>query len=67
MGVFTFNGTNGKEVTVEKPINVFGTTSVMRLYVSHNGLNLKNMHMKFNKPFDADFWEKLTDKNKTDI
>ena len=59
MGVFVFNGTNGKEVTVDRPIKVYGTTAVMRLYVSHNGLKLKNMRMKYDKPFDKSFLDEL--------
>lgn len=46
VGVFVFNGSNGKDVTIEKTAKLWGNNTVMRLYVSHNGVNLKNIRFK---------------------
>lgn len=46
MGVFVFNGTGGKDVTIEKTAKLWGNTTVMRLYVGHNGVKLKNIRFK---------------------
>lgn len=46
VGVFVFNGTGGKDVTIEKTAKLWGNTTVMRLYVGHNGVKLKNIRFK---------------------
>ncbi|MCQ2591382.1 MAG: glycoside hydrolase family 3 C-terminal domain-containing protein [Treponema sp.] len=44
---YTFNGTNGKDVSITK-ISKFPTRfSICRLFVSDNGLNLKSIKLKF--------------------
>ena len=47
MTSFTFNGTNGKEVTITKEIPLVARFSICRLFVAANGLKLKEMRLKF--------------------
>ena len=47
MASFTFNGTNGKEVTITKEIPLVTRFSICRLFVATNGLKLKEMRIKF--------------------
>ena len=47
MTSFTFNGTNGKEVTITKDIPLVTRFSICRLFVAANGLKLKEIRLKF--------------------
>lgn len=47
MAGFTFNGTNGKEVTITKDIPLFTRFSICRLFVAANGLKLKEIRIKY--------------------
>ena len=47
MTSFTFNGTNGKEVTITKEIPLVTRFSICRLFVASNGLKLKEIRLKF--------------------
>lgn len=47
MAGFTFNGTNGKEVTITKDIPLFTRFSICRLFVASNGLKLKEIRIKY--------------------
>jgi beta-glucosidase len=47
MTSFTFNGTNGKEVTLTKDIPLFTRFSICRLFVAANGLKLKEIRIKY--------------------
>lgn len=46
---FTFNGTDGKVVVIEKNIKLYNRFNVLRLYVKSNGLNLKDVEFIFEK------------------
>ena len=46
---FTFNGTDGKDVVIEKDIKFYNRFNVLRLYVKSNGLDLKDIEFRFNK------------------
>ncbi|MGN1137426.1 MAG: glycoside hydrolase family 3 C-terminal domain-containing protein [Oscillospiraceae bacterium] len=52
MGVFVFNGTNGKDVTIERNILLGTRISLMRLYIGQNGVTLKNIRFKLETPVD---------------
>lgn len=47
--IYTFNGTNGKEVSITKIVNFYFGIESCRLYVGCNGLKLKSMKIKFVK------------------
>ena len=47
MAGFTFNGTDGKDVTITKEIPLVTRFSICRLFVAANGLNLKEIRIKF--------------------
>lgn len=44
---FTFNGTGGKDVTIEKEFILRHRFHTMRLFVARNGLELKQLHFKW--------------------
>jgi len=44
---FTFNGTNGKEVSIKKEMPCPTRFSVCRLFVASNGLKLKDLRIKY--------------------
>ena len=44
---FTFNGSDGKEVSISKELPFPMRFNVSRLYVADNGLKLKNLKIKF--------------------
>lgn len=44
--VFTFNGTNGKNVSISKSFYTDKNFSIIRLYVAQNGLQLSNLKIK---------------------
>lgn len=46
---FTFNGTDGKDVVIEKEIKLYNRFNVLRLYVKSNGLDLKDIEFSFEK------------------
>ncbi len=46
---FTFNGTDGKDVVIEKEIKFYNRFNVLRLYVKSNGLDLKDIEFSFEK------------------
>ena len=46
---FTFNGTDGKDVVIEKEIKFYNRFNVLRLYVKPNGLDLKDIEFSFEK------------------
>ena len=46
---FTFNGTDGKDVVIEKDIKFYNRFNVLRLYVKSNGLDLKDIEFRFDK------------------
>ena len=46
---FTFNGTDGKDVVIEKDIKFYNRFNVLRLYVKSNGLDLKDIEFSFDK------------------
>lgn len=52
IGVFVFNGSNGKDVTIERSAKLWGNNTVMRLYVSSNGVKLKNIRFKLVGKYD---------------
>ena len=47
MAGFTFNGTDGKEVTITKEIPLVTRFSICRLFVAANGLKLKEIRIKY--------------------
>lgn len=47
MAGFTFNGTDGKDVTITKEIPLVTRFSICRLFVAANGLKLKEIRIKF--------------------
>ena len=49
---FTFNGTDGKDVVIEKEVPFYSRFNVFRLYVKSNGLVLKDIEIKFTKSLD---------------
>ena len=51
-GVFTFNGTGGKDRTIEKKVVLKTKYSVLRLYFGQNGLRPERLHVIFDKPLD---------------
>ncbi|MBQ2823388.1 MAG: glycoside hydrolase family 3 protein [Oscillospiraceae bacterium] len=51
-GTFTFNGTGGKDVTLEKNILLCSRFAILRLSVAQNGVDLKNIRFDFTTPFD---------------
>lgn len=51
-GVFVFNGSNGKDVSIEKTAKLWGNNTVMRLFVGHNGVKLKNIRFKLINKYD---------------
>ena len=46
-GVYTFNGTGGKSVTIEKDMFVHSRHAVFKLYTPVNGLKLESIQFKF--------------------
>lgn len=46
---FTFNGTDGKDVVIERDIKFYNRFNVLRLYVKSNGLDLKDIEFRFDK------------------
>lgn len=46
---FTFNGTDGRDVVIEKDIKFYNRFNVLRLYVKSNGLDLKDIEFSFDK------------------
>ena len=50
---FTFNGTEGKDVVIEKEIACNTRFNVLRLYVKSNGLNLKDIEFTFDREPDG--------------
>lgn len=48
-GTFTFNGTNGEDVTFEAKTPVFSRYTVVRLYFAQSGLNMKNIKFELTK------------------
>ena len=46
-GVYTFNGTGGKPMTIEKDMFVHSRHAVFKLYTPVNGLKLVNIRFKF--------------------
>ena len=48
--VFTFNGTGGAWHTIERKVMLMNKYSVLRLYIAQNGLTLKEIHFRFDKP-----------------
>lgn len=46
---FTFNGTDGRDVVIEKDIKFYNRFNVLRLYVKSNGLDLKDIEFRFDK------------------
>ena len=52
MGVFVFNGSGGKDVTIERNILLGTRISLMRLYVGQNGVTLKNIRFELETPVD---------------
>lgn len=48
--VFTFNGTGGAWHTIERKVMLMNKYSVLRLYIAQNGLSLKEIHFRFDKP-----------------
>lgn len=51
-GVFTFNGTGGRDRTIEKKVVLKTKYSVLRLYFGQNGLRPERLHVIFDKPLD---------------
>ena len=51
-GTFTFNGTGGKDVSIEKTIVFCSRFAILRLNVVQNGVDLKNIRFDFITPFD---------------
>lgn len=49
--VFTFNGTGGEVVTIEKKIVFKSKYAVLRLYFGQNGLDIKEIRFIYDKPF----------------
>lgn len=49
---FTFNGTGGKDVTLERNVLILSRYSVFRLNVGQNGVKLKNIRFKLLTPAD---------------
>lgn len=48
-GTFTFNGSNGQDVTFETKTPVFSRYTVVRLYFAQSGLNMKNVKFELTK------------------
>ena len=46
-GVYTFNGSGGKPVTIEKDMFIHARHSVFKLFTPANGLSLKNIRFTF--------------------
>ncbi len=49
--VFTFNGTGGAWHTIERKVMLMSKYSILRLYIAQNGLTLKEIHFRFDRPF----------------
>lgn len=47
IGTFTFNGTDGKTVSLKRQIILYKNKCIYRLYVSGNGVTLTNLTLKF--------------------
>lgn len=48
--VFTFNGTGGAWHTIERKVMLMSKYSILRLYIAQNGLTLKEIHFRFDRP-----------------
>ena len=48
-GTFTWNGTNGKDVTHSTEITLFSKYTTIRMYFAQTGLNLKKVRIKLNR------------------
>lgn len=51
-GTFTFNGTGGEDVTLERNILLCSRFAILRLSVGQNGVDLKDIKFEFTTPFD---------------
>ena len=51
-GTFTFNGTGGKDVSIERNILLCSRFAILRLSVGQNGVDLKDIKFEFTTPFD---------------
>lgn len=50
---FTFNGTEGKDVVIEKEVACYSRFNVFRLYVKSNGLTLKDITFEYDRDLDG--------------
>ncbi len=47
IGIYTFNGTNGKSVSIKRECLCFNHNAIFRLYVGGNGVNLEKIVFRF--------------------
>lgn len=51
-GVYTYNGTGGEWVSIERELNIFSRFTACRLYFGQSGLTLRDIRFELIKPFN---------------